>query len=417
MKKHALKTAIFLIGLVKALAHLEAEEGTLYGNAEGTKKRNALFYMVSILIFIPGCHITKDQLEIETISVDIKSNAEMILSDYFEDFRMIKLAMDENYPVGEIAKIQQENHQIYISDGHTLFIFSETGDWVSGFNHTGNGSGEYHSITDFTIVEDDIIILDRDKHKLLTYNPLGMLISEITIPYWAMKLSPSIDRFYMIYGGNEPGNENAYKLHLTQNGQNISQFLPVNQVQTTYLHVSALSNFFKYKHQIRFFETFNDTIYTLNGNRIEPTFHIDYRGRNIPSSFFDNDYANIFDFFQAVHNASYAYGITQLVENDKIMMFGSYYRRESKITLADIQDKKSYTFASIKDDVFFGSLIIPMEDFVYFADENIIFSVDAPKIIEWRDKYQPGKKYENMIGATNENDNPVLMIFNLKSDL
>jgi hypothetical protein len=347
-----------------------------------------------------------------TLSVDITSNEEMRLSDYFDDFRMVKLSTDKDYLIGEIQKIQLTNHKIFISDGLSMFVFSETGDFISGFNHVGRGPGEYQKITDFTIVGEDIVILNRSMRKLLKYNSSGMCISEKGLDYWAMKISSPVDSSYMIYCGNE--SEDEFKLHLTKDGQTVDHFLPVNSVQAKYLHISGPSNFFKYKNTVRFFEVFNDTVYTLINKKIERKYYIDYQGKNIPSSFFDGNYADVFNFFQAVHKTSYAYGIDKFAENDKMILFGSIYQKVQKLTIAYIHNRITQTFATVKDDIYFDSLIIPAEDFNYFADSSIIFPVDAPTVIEWRNKYQPSAKYAKAINETQENDNPVLLIFNLK---
>ncbi|GHT22178.1 hypothetical protein FACS189430_03570 [Bacteroidia bacterium] len=379
-------------------------------------KNNTLFFLSFLLLFTSGCH-TKKSAPVSaraTLIVDITSNEEMRLSDYFDNFHMVKLSTDNDHLIGEIQKIQLTNHKIFISDGRSMFVFSETGDFLSGFNHVGNGPGEYQKITDFTIVGEDIVVLSRSQRKLLKYNSSGKCTSEKRLNYWAMKVSSSIDGAFMIYCGNEQGYENQFKLHLTKDSQTVEQFLPVNSVQAKYLHVSAPSNFFKYKNTVSFFEMFNDTVYTLVNGNIERKYYIDYQGKNIPSSFFDNDYANIIDFFQAIHKTSFAYGIDKFAENDKMIMFGSIYKKTNKISIVDVHNKTSHPFATIKDDIYFDSLIIPAEEFNYFADSSIIFPVDAPTIMEWRNKYQPAEKYTKAVNDTQEDDNPVLLIFDFK---
>jgi hypothetical protein len=373
-----------------------------------------LFVCNSLVLFVDSCHTPKNHFSVETISVDITSNDEMRLSDYFEDFRFVKLFTDEKTLIGEISKVQIHHQKIYVSDGSSMFIFSEKGELLSGFNHVGIGPGEYQGIADFYISGTDIVILNRSQQKLLRYDASGKCKNEFRLGYWAMKFSPAADSLLWIFCGYELGDKNSFRLHLTQNNQIIRQFLPVNPVQARYLHVSAPSNFFKYGEMLNFFEIFNDTVYSLRNEKIERRYCIDYQGHNIPSSFFERNYADIFQFFQAVHGSSYAYGIDRFAENDRIKIFGSFYQKTKKLTVADAHESATHTFTSIKDDIFFPSLMIPINEFNYFAEEYIIFPVDALTVMEWRAQHPPAKEYETLIDAMEEEDNPALLIFKLK---
>lgn len=68
-----------------------------------------------------GCLPEEQRLtSVPAIEVDIASDTELKLSEYFENFRMLKLPTDTL--MRKIENIKCENNKIYISDGLTLLL-------------------------------------------------------------------------------------------------------------------------------------------------------------------------------------------------------------------------------------------------------------------------------------------------------
>lgn len=91
---------------------------------------------------------------VPAIEVDIASDTELKLSEYFENFRMLKLPTDTL--MGKIENIKCENNKIYISDGLTLFAFSEEGELALCLEKRGEAPDEYSGISDFVIDGENI---------------------------------------------------------------------------------------------------------------------------------------------------------------------------------------------------------------------------------------------------------------------
>jgi hypothetical protein len=372
------------------------------------------------VLSISSCTTSDKECPIDVIEVDIESNAEMNLSDYFENFRMVRLFTSDEVLIGQIKKVVLANNKIYVSDGSNLFIFDETGAFVSSINKRGQGPGEYAGIMDFSIDGENIIILSRPTRKLLVYNPSGEFISEYKFEYWAIALSPTFENNYILYCGNEIGDKNKHKLRfinrIEQNGnQKEIPLLPIDKNRAKYLMLIAPSVFFKSGNMLRFFEAYNDTIYTIKNNCIEPSLYIDYKGKNIPPSFFKKEYENIMEFVQSLNTYDYANGVSQFAENEYFKVFCSVYDGKIKLTVFDSQTKTSQTFATIRDSVFFNSLQIPATKFLYFASESIVFPVDAATIVEWKNNCSLNDKYKDLVNAVHEEDNYVLFIFDIKT--
>jgi len=187
-------------------------------------------------ITVTGCHQqTLRDFPISKIEADVTSNAELKLSEYFENFRMIKLPSETI--MDEIQRVRYENNRIYISDGKTLFIFSHNGDLISSFNKIGRGPGEYTSITDFVVDGERITILNRNVQILLTYNHSGECLSTCTLGFWAQAISPVVNDSYFFYCGNIYGKNQRHKLRRVKNGQEDALYLPIDKNQAEYLHI------------------------------------------------------------------------------------------------------------------------------------------------------------------------------------
>lgn len=370
------------------------------------------FLLLFCWIFVAfSCLPTEQNLSVPAIEADVTSNAELKLSEYFKNFRMLKLPTDT--VMGEIEKIKYENNQIYISDGQTLFVFSEDGKLLSCFKKRGEGPGEYASIEDFMVDGETITVLDRNQQKLLTYDHLGNSISTRNLEYYAQAISPKVDNSFFLYNGSDIN----YKLHRIREGVEDSMYLAVDENQAKYLFIFAHHNFYQYQKSIYFFQPINDTIYkSVDGGKIKPSFYVDFKGKNIPASFLKRPYKDIKDFFDELFKASYAYGVYSFVMSDRFIMFGSFYQKDKRLTVFDRKNKFSSTFATIKDDICFNGLTIPISKFIYHANKNkhIIVPLDAFSVVEWRKIYSPSEQFEKMVNATQEEDNPLLLIFDFK---
>jgi hypothetical protein len=367
-----------------------------------------LFFCCSI--FMSGCQSAEQHPTLSTIEVDIASNGELKLSEYFENFRMLKLPTDS--VMGEIQKIQYENNKIYVSDGKTMFIFSDEGQLLSCFNKIGRGPGEYTGITDFVVNGETITILNRQ--RLLTYNQFGENISTLNLDFGVMSISQTVDNAYFLYCGNFANDKNQHILHKVRDGQENERCLPIDEHRAKYLFFFGFHTFYLHQDFVYFFDIFNDTVYVSSDKGIEPSFYIDYKGKNVPASFFERNYADIAVFMTEFHKTSYAYGVLDFVLCDRFLMFCSRYQQNRKLTIFDRKNKKSNTFATIKHDVYFNGLTIPVSDFKYQADKRIFIPLDAFDVFEWRKEHPPAEQFKGMVNATKEEDNPLLLIFDFK---
>ena len=366
-----------------------------------------LLFYCSVIMF--SCQSFEQNLTIPTIEADITSNAKLRLSEYFDNFRMIKLPSDTI--MGEIERIKYENNCIYISDGRTLFIFSESGELLSCFEKRGNGPGEYSGITDFMIDGENIVVLDRSQQRLITYEHSGKAVATRNLGYNVQAISPIVDNSFFLHCSIDC----SHKLLRMRNGQIDSSYLAIDKNQAEYLFVFAHHNFYQDQKSVYFFQPINDTVYvSTEGGSINPFFYVDFKGKNIPSSFLKNKYRDVKNFFDQLHEKPYAYGVYNFAMCDPFLMFCSFYQKNKKLTVFDRKNNSSNTFATVKDDVYFNDLTIPVSEFIYHANKHIVVPLDAFSVVEWKQTHPPVEQFKEMVNATKEGDNPLLLIFDFK---
>ena len=367
-----------------------------------------VFVLFLCLIFvICSCQTTERNFSIPSIEADVTSNNELKLSEYFENFRMLQLPTDTI--MGVIEKIKYENNRIYISDRQTMFIFSDEGELLSCFQKKGVGPGEYRRISDFKVDGENIIVLDRDQQRLLTFNYAGECISTRNLGQYVQSVSPTVDYSFFLYFGTAY----SHKLQRVSNGQEDSLYLVTDMNQAKYLFAFSWYNFCRYQNLIYFFEPYNDIVYeSIGGSSITPSFRVDFMGKNIPAAFFEEQYHDIMEFSQKVE--AYAFGVFNFAAYDRFLMFVCRYLNNMKLTVFDRKDTVSKTFATIKDDVYFNGSTIPVSEFVFHANKHIFVPIDAFKVVEWRQEHPSSEQYKGIVSDVKEDDNPILLIFDFK---
>jgi len=404
-----------------------------------TKFNLLLFFCVIFLL--QSCRLLQSHRQSEQnssitkIPVDVTSDAELKLSDFFENFRMIRLEAD--IAIGSINRIRYENNHIYVLDErrNTIFIFSDSGKLLSYIRKAGRmvrvgNCGpdgceleeryrESNVFWDFVVNNDTIIVLDWGGRRLLKYNHSGEFLSEHRLRYHVRAISPTINQYNFLFAGNEI-TTNFHRLHRVRNGnQPGTPCLPIDERKAEYLHIrwDRGHHFFLHQNAVYFSEAFNDTIYkSVNGEKMKPAFVVDYKGKNVPESFFDQNFANVMEFLQEFHKIdSYAHSVYSFVMSDRFLMFVSFFQRNRKLTLFDQKGKISQTFSTVKDDVFFNGLVTSIADFAYYADNRYIFLPLDDRFVEWRDRYHVSEQFRAIIDEAERNDNPLLLIFSLKN--
>lgn len=140
-----------------------------------------IFYVKIILIFIFGCSKSSPSyIDLEKSRFYFEEG-NLEITDYVKAPLYINLDQSGDYYFTEVDKMIISDKYIYILDLTGLnhvYVFDLDGSFVSRIGMMGDGPNEYRRLGDFSVSEkEEIILLDRQRKKLLYFNTYGDFLS------------------------------------------------------------------------------------------------------------------------------------------------------------------------------------------------------------------------------------------------
>jgi len=174
-------------------------------------KNSILFIILSFSLL--SCQHKGDSTKnstIETIPVFSNYTAELPFSAFVDTIELIPLETTEDNLIGEITRVIFNDGKYYIRSTNgmqnpKLFVFNENGKYIQKISKQGVGPGEYIQFEDFTIANDNHIVI-ADYRKLLYFDPEGQFLHEtkVEIPptegdFSPTEILPTKDNEYLIF--------------------------------------------------------------------------------------------------------------------------------------------------------------------------------------------------------------------------
>jgi hypothetical protein len=379
---------------------------------------NNLLLKIFILVSTVACSETPEGSEgIKHVDVSFDKNKESIkMSDLVASVNYIPLFTSDDVLINEVNKIVSDGEFIYVADRLSLYKFSSDGVFICKIQKNGPGSDEYLSITDFQIDNDGMPwILSRSNKKIINYSWNGELTE-------SLELDVNVNSFYftddgrvILYCGNETDN-NEYRLNTIdlKMKEPASSFLRIDTHKSNYLHIiGSVNHFFDFQNKMLFYEIFNDTIYSIEKNNIAPYLYLNIDNKNIPPSFYENDYADIMDFFQNLFTHSYGYGINLFFENENNYIASYIYDKECYLNITAKNKAYSYNIKTIHDDIELYNYPIDFTDVTFFPGKSGLLIVLYPnEIMDYANEHLSKEacvKIKEKINYISEDQNPLII--------
>jgi hypothetical protein len=138
--------------------------------------------IVFVSIFVYSCKENITQPDV--IKIDVSQAKPGLLSEIVDSISSIQLETTDECLIASIGLLKYHDRHYYIYDirAKTIYIFNETGKYVSKLCKYGQGPGEYLGLNNFTIDSDNRIhILDLGLKRILIYDKSGEFLSEVNI--------------------------------------------------------------------------------------------------------------------------------------------------------------------------------------------------------------------------------------------
>lgn len=346
--------------------------------------------MYAITCILYSCHVGDiNNSPVQKINIPVDTNSEILdLSSIADNIEFIPLETNDSTILDNITRIINESGYLYVSDKHSLYKFNKEGKLCGKINKEGVGPKEYIQISDFQVAKDKTIwILSRSNKCVYNYGWDGELKCKIELNFWASKICLIDDKTMLMYIGNEKDNDNSHQLKLfdLEDKSVIANYLPIDDKKSKYMHIKSNNCFYRDNDSVYFFKMFCDTVYSISEKVIVPKYYFNLAEKNIPNSFFDNNYKNVMDFFQHLSRNRYAYGINFFLKSVDNSIMSYYYGGECFLSVISNIDGSSTIMNRISVNIYAVDYLISLNDLAIFLSSNneIIIPLIPDEIISY----------------------------------
>ncbi len=253
------------------------------------RKISVCLIVICSLFILSSCNERiSNRGEDDTLHFDVSNwNRKQIIPDrVIKQVRFIPLETTQDNLIGNVNKILTSKDKLYVLDvkyGKKILIFNKKGKYLNSIGSYGRGEGEYISLNDFIVDEQEnrLLILDSDLRKILTYSLTdGRFLDELKINFLATNfamLGHNILIFYSMTQLSRTGDEysiarldlkdNSYKWFLKKDeyDKRISTFFLIFQSENIY-----------------YTPFFRDIVYKITENEVKPFATFNFGKDKIP---------------------------------------------------------------------------------------------------------------------------------------
>lgn len=396
-------------------------------------KLKILILIYTLLLFnLEGCQI-KDRKEYHNKSIlsyiadfsgAIEHKKRLLLTEITQSIKYVQLETTQESQLNRISKIIASDSCFYISDQEKLLKFSYNGKFIRQIGKIGRGPGEYASVADFEIdnISKLIYLSDDQAWGFLIYDTEGTFIKKIEPQSGGSQFLLLGEDKIALYTTDYlfPSDTIIHDLLITDLNLN-----PKIKFQNHYIQKGkwtiARAPLYIFDKRLYFKENFNDTLYRLNNNKLEPYSIITLGEHQI------NPPLNLSELIKSSNEVSNKLRIYDIVESKRYLFthlkYG--YRFKPNNSLYVLYDKDKNLSTALNDEGFFNNIDQGVPFWPKFVFNEDIF-------IDYRDAFsfkseiqtngsqtlsQEGNKSINLKQLADnikETDNPILIFVKLK---
>ena len=347
------------------------------------KKSNKYTNPLQSAIHIP-VKMGDDILKLSKIGASIKC---IPLSNDFLLRDVRKLLLDE-----------KNNFYILDSRGNGIFKFNSQGEFIKQISRKGNGPGEYTKIYDFDIDKNNVILLSE---TLLYYDLEGKFLFNKKLPTGCNSFS--------IHNGKIIGSLGAQSVMIFKD-DTFEEYK--SRTKEKYFSFSHPYHFTKNENKIFYEDCYNDTIYEIIPNGINPFLIVDFGDLKLPKDIpITNDILNNTEVNRYCSDISFF----RISNNYISFAFNHAYR--VKVCIYNQDTKESNVFGRILNDLNYIPISMPIP--LIIKDKKLYFVTEGGWIYNQYIALKQSKKIEDNNIANNmknilgkeptEMDNPTLI--------
>jgi hypothetical protein len=327
--------------------------------------------------------------------------------DHFSKIEFIALESNAQSMIGDIERIWVYDNSLYIFDRQLKQIlrFTDQGQFVAKIGNKGNGPGEYSSIRDFAIDEENgnVFLLCDSPFKLLIVDkqgqfkkeiPLTDLYKHIKIVEGAIVVFHDNDSHYAVYLNSETGEE------MTKGAERsaLSAKYPFRGGGFPITITSQSTHFCAY---------FDNLVYQIMQDGIYPRYLLDFMEKNIPEGIANIELPDS-EVYQHFRENEWGFAVSNLHEHNDNLFFT--YGATNHIAFYNNGTGVCKTYkGTLYDDnskVFLSSFFAPDGKSNYVV--NIINPVIMQRGLEYLKDNTNNDDLKFILQNLSINDNPII---------
>jgi hypothetical protein len=342
---------------------------------------------------------------------------------YFKASQIISLETNDNSLLHRITKICSHDDKLFVYDRRLskVIVFDMRGRYLTHIHRIGKGPAEYLSIVDICLdtTRRQLLLLCDRPYKIMRFSYSGKFVSEKKIKKDFYINNIAVDADYIYCNQLEIGEgvgKHDYELICMDSSYNmISKHLPLRTYieNISFIEGRALTSTLN----ICYVRRFDNTIYQLNGGKLEKKYMVDFKDNNLPQNVIKN--INTIDINKTSSERKYVFTMVEVCDSENYLMFktnlGFFVLDKKKNTLNGYREIFNTHFG-ISSNRYFS---------VGSSSQMVAFSVNASYLysIKEESKKEESKNYPNadkvskllkLIEHVQEDDNPVLLLYEFK---
>jgi len=312
-------------------------------------------YIILVIIISSCSSIEKDKKAANIVQVDPTKVQNLEFSDLFQNLDYVFLKT-EGEVLGFISKLEVVDEKIIVADrqNNALYIFDLFGKLINKIYRYGKGEGEYIKISDFCYDSKNnlILILDRNQGKVIKYHTNGTLAGEIRLPDGFYSKIYMIDQSnFAIYASNERLSEYNYKIIDSQTGNVLKNMMKIDLIKSRFLNFLTHSNFYRYSDEVFTYQIADDgKVYSIQEDTIAAKYQIRFGEYSIPHEVLNTEFGDVGEFVDFVQD-KYVYRISNLFETSNYILFGFHFLDQYLQCIYDKTDNKFLLLSEIIDNI------------------------------------------------------------------
>ena len=280
------------------------------------------FCIISIALLFISCANTNYPFDVKNISISDKNTGEIVDTMFFDCIKEIRMETNTDCIISDIQKILQCDTLLYIKDirQNKLFIFSQNGRHVNTIKDIGRGHGEYISLIDVAVDnnENEILLL-VEPHGIMHYTLYGdfKYKEPLDCPYTDICCDSN---YYYLRKETYANNKKAdYSVTIiNKRSKDKKNALELKEEYAPFCSIGP--RIYDNGDRLYFSRFFDNMIYELRDGDVKPKFSIDFNKYEFPSEKKRSGCSDIFDF---ANKNKYMYTVSKLKTGKRFMILSS----------------------------------------------------------------------------------------------